>query len=172
VSDDRPADPHLSVPPPDPWPAGPAPARPPATLQQTRRNSAVVYGFVALVSAAALARGWVGATTTGGRIAVAVVFGTILVGTLAVWVLNVRNPLELQVWDDRVVLAPTTGRQVHEPLTRDGGQVALVRRRVAKSYTWVLHQPGTDRWLPLDLFDLRSVSATLLERGWLPPPQP
>jgi hypothetical protein len=122
------------------------------------------------VSAAALVRGVLGATTTGGRIAVAVLFGGLLVGTLVTWVAMRRNPLELQVWDDRLVLVPVNGRQVHAPLDRAGGPVALGRRRVGRTFVWGVHQPATDGWLSLDLFDLRQVGEALTSRGWTPPP--
>lgn len=130
----------------------------------------MVFGFIAVVAAAALARGVVGATTTGGRVAVAAIFGTLLIGTVVAWVLLGRNPLELQISDDRIVLVPSTGRQVHEPLWRGGGPVELIRR-AAQSSTWTLHQPATGRLLLLDLFDINAVRATLAERGWRPPPQ-
>jgi hypothetical protein len=144
------------------------PAGGPTVVRPRPRDRRAVFGLLIVLFAVALVRGALGAQTTAGRVTVLVVFGLLTAGTIAVAIAVARNPIVLEVHDDRVLLrGERSGVQLHDALLRADGLVEVVRRGTLKHPIWVVRQPATDRALNLDLLDAAVAAAALRERGWL-----
>ena len=73
-------------------------------VTESRPQVGILFGFLVLALAVALARGVTGAQTTSGRVAAAV-FGSILVvAFIASWMLMTRRPARMEVTDTVIVL--------------------------------------------------------------------
>ena len=134
-------------------------------IQQSRTQISLLFAFLMLASAVALARVEPSAQTTGGRVAGAVVFGGLLVVFAASWVVSLRRPGRLEISRDAV-------RYV-----RRNGQVSTLSRQQGKKLRWVrplrgrvwrmgLTIEGTDTVLFVGVFSRRPVQDACLARGW------
>ncbi len=80
----------------------------------------ILFGFLSLAAAVALARGIFDAQTTAGRVTVAVIFGILLVVFITDWIVAIRRPARLEVTEDaiRVRAAQWPGVQLVAPVGR------------------------------------------------------
>jgi hypothetical protein len=76
------------------------------------QQSDEALGQVHVCSAPALARGVIGAQTTGGRVAVVVIFGALLVLLITRWVIIGRSPARLEITEDAIRFVPAARRCV------------------------------------------------------------
>lgn len=156
----------------------------PIVLTGKKRRTLTAPVFLAVVFAAALARGVTGAQTTSGRVAVVVSMGTLLAVTLAYAFWIVRNPPErLEIGPDGIVWFLKPGHGI-----RLGTAPPIHVRRVFigqgtnRTTTWVLRdtsgtatrfRPGTETALDttiaeidLTAFHPDAVVDALARAGW------
>jgi hypothetical protein len=78
-------------------------------VTESRQQVGILFGFLILAFAVALARGVTGAQTTSGQVAAAV-FGSILVVAFtAGWIVMIRRPARLEVTEDVIRYVPRNG---------------------------------------------------------------
>jgi hypothetical protein len=125
-----------------------------------------LFAFLAVAFALALFRGLAGAHTTGGRIAVSVVMGGLLVLVVALWLNAVRRPSVLEVASERIHLVNRAKKRSGDLVKSQGSEVGLVARRSGRYFTLLLRQSSTTRSLPLPLFSRRAVAHACRAQGW------
>src|ERR1700746_3640134 len=64
----------------------------PTIIAESRAHVSILFGFLTLAFAAALARGVTGAQSGPGRVAVAIFCGMLLGGFIAGWIVTLRRP--------------------------------------------------------------------------------
>lgn len=138
----------------------------PIVIKQKRSSVIVIYGFVAVASAAALVRGHTGAETESGRIVVDVIFGLLTLGSIALLVSLLRSPGSIAVARDTIT---------H---THRGAPNSVVLRRTGDLYvggtmigttggrTRYLKVVGSDDAIPLEVFDYAELQRACVAMGW------
>jgi len=71
-------------------------------VRESRAQISTLLGFLTVACVAALARGVPGAQTAAGRVAVAVVFGGLLVILVVGWLVMLRRRRRLEITEDAV----------------------------------------------------------------------
>jgi hypothetical protein len=123
--------------------------------------------FAALVAVFVLAfiRGYPGATTTGGRIAVIVFAGAVTSLLLLFWVRMIRKQTLLEVTPQAVTLVEPTGKRT--TLSRESGDEILVTVTGGGRYrTAALTIAGSGTLLPLSFFSMSEIKRQCLASGW------
>jgi hypothetical protein len=123
--------------------------------------------FAALVAVFVLAfiRGYPGATTTGGRIAVIVFAGAVTALLLLFWVRTIRKQTLLEVTPQAVTLVEPTGKRT--TLSRESGDEILVTVTGGGRYrTAALTIAGSGTLLPLSFFSMSEIKRQCLASGW------
>lgn len=138
----------------------------PIVVEQSQRNTTIIYGFLAVMFALAAVRGHMGAETTAGRIVGDVIFGTLAIGSIALLIVMRRNP-------GRV----TVGREVISYSHR-GAKNAIVIPHTGDLYiggtmigttggrTRYLKVQGSDQGIPLEIFDQQALERACVAMGW------
>lgn len=143
--------------------------QPTPRVSVVRPSRAQRDGLAALLLLAfgfALVRGLIGAETTIGRVAVGVIFGGVVLMILAGWLRLVRRPDLLEVSDEEIRYAPSSGRE-HPIIPRDHGEtLRFVARSAGRLSFLALSQPGSGTMLALHLFSRKSVQAACEAHGW------
>jgi hypothetical protein len=67
---------------------------------ESRSQIGILFGFLSLAFAVALARGVTGAQSTPGRAAVAVIFGILVLVCVRAWIVMIRRPARLEIAGD------------------------------------------------------------------------
>ncbi|HEX2319358.1 MAG TPA: hypothetical protein VHJ18_10295 [Streptosporangiaceae bacterium] len=123
--------------------------------------------FAALVAVFVLAfiRGYPGATTTGGRIAVIVFAGAVTSLLLLFWVRMIRKQTLLEVTPQAVTLVEPTGKRT--TLSRESGDEIFVTVTGGGRYrTAALTIAGSGTLLPLSFFSMSEIKRQCLASGW------
>jgi hypothetical protein len=123
--------------------------------------------FAALVAVFVFAfiRGYPGATTTGGRIAVIVFAGAVTALLLLFWVRTIRKQTLLEVSPEAVTLVEPTGKRI--TLSRESGDEILVTVTGGGRYrTAALTIAGSGTLLPLSFFSMSEIKRQCLASGW------
>jgi hypothetical protein len=123
--------------------------------------------FAALVAVFVLAfiRGYPGATTTGGRIAVIVFAGAVTALLLLFWVRTIRKQTLLEVTPQAVTLVEPTGKRT--TLSRESGDEIFVTVTGGGRYrTAALTIAGSGTLLPLSFFSMSEIKRQCLASGW------
>jgi hypothetical protein len=155
---------------------GTAPGTPPGSaaiiVAESQLHIGILFGFLTAVVAAALARGVIGAQTTGGRVAVVVIFGALLVLLITRWVIIARSPARLEISEDAIRFVPRRA-QVRVLSRAEGDELRFFRRSAGRS--WILGLtvavPGTAAGpgqvlSPLNFFSRKAVRQAGRSRGW------
>jgi hypothetical protein len=141
-------------------------------VAESRLQVSTLFGFLTLVAAAALIRGVIGAQTTGGRVAVIVIFGALLVLFIARWVIIARRPAHLEITEDAIRYVTRAGK-ASELSRHEGDELRFFRRAAGR--TWILGltvaAPGTSAGpgqvlTPLSFFSRKAVRQGCQTRGW------
>ena len=125
-----------------------------------------LFGFLTAVVAVALARGVVGADSTGGRVAITIVFGGLLVLILVGWIRLVRRADRLEVSAESVRYISGSGKETHIIIRADGPDLRFVARGAGRFSFLALQQAATGALIPLHLFARRPVTAACEQSGW------
>jgi hypothetical protein len=132
---------------------------------ESRAQISAPLGVITLAFAVALARGVTGASTASGRVAVAVIFGLILVLFGRAWVVMLRHPGRLEVTAEEVRYVRRGGRV--SALSRQwGDELSFVKVRRGRIWTRGLTVAGTDNVILLGYFPRDAVREACRSRGW------
>jgi len=158
-------------------PAGHPPARQYATrmgavlgptiVTESRWRVSILFGFLTLAFAVALARGMAGAQTTSGRAAVVVFCVVLLAVFISAWIRTLRRAASLEIMEDEIRYVRRKGESA--TLSRhQGSQLFFVRRnRGGRIWTLGLAMTGTDTVMDLGLlFSRKAVQQACRARGW------
>jgi len=137
----------------------------PVIVQESRLALNVLFGGLLAVLVLALVRGVAGAQTAGGRVAVAVIFGTAAAVAAWAWVVVIRRRGRLEITGQAITYAGGKGQPV--TLSREQGDVLRVVARGAPRYpARCLTIQGTSTVIPLSYFRLSEVRRACAARGW------
>lgn len=124
-----------------------------------------LFGALTLLFALALWRGFTGATTTAGQIAVVVFCGGVLALLAWAWTYALLHPRQIEISAEAVTLTGPGGER--ETLSRSSGDelrvVVVGSGRYRRS---ALTIPGSGTNLPLGFFSLGEVQRGCTEYGW------
>ena len=134
-------------------------------VRESRAQLRALFGFLTLVCAAALARGVPGAQTTAGRVAVAVVFGGLLVVLVVGWIVTIRRPRRLEITEGAVRYVQRNG-QVATLSRQQGDELRWVKQLRGRTWRLGLTIVGTDTIMLLGTFSRKAVRQACLARGW------
>jgi hypothetical protein len=113
----------------------------------------------------AFIRGYPGATTTGGRIAVIVFASALTALLLWIWVKTIRRQAKLEISPEAVTLVEAGGKRT--TLSRESGDEILVTVIGGIRYrTAALTIAGSGTLLPLSFFNLSEIKRQCLATGW------
>jgi hypothetical protein len=125
-----------------------------------------LFGFLVAAFALALVRGVMGASTSTGRIVVAVVFGALTVVGFVAWMLRRRRAPWLEISDTAIELA----RPGSAPRARfdraAGGALRFVVVGSWRARSLALQQVGSDTRLGLQFFNRAAVETACIAHGW------
>lgn len=154
-------EPSSGVPP--PGPAGPAADT--IVLRQSRLQRDGLFGALIAVFLVALLRGYPGAQTTTGRVAV-VVFVSVVTAALAVgWVRLIRRPCRLEISSQTITFVD--GKGAARVLSRSSGdELKLVSLGSGRYRQYGLTIQGADTVLPLPFFSAKQVKRQCRAAGW------
>jgi hypothetical protein len=137
-------------------------------VRQSRAQRDGLFAGLVAVFALAFARGYPGAQTPGGRVAVAVFIGVVIVVLAAGWVRLVRRGTHLELSAQAIALVEA-GSQV-AVLTRDsrdsGDELRLVSVGRGRYRSWGLTSAGASTVITLPFFSRREVSRQCEAAGW------
>ena len=147
---------------PAPWPADPAGA---IVLRQSRLQRDGLFGALIAVFLVALVRGYPGAQTTTGRVAV-LVFVSVVTAALAVgWVRLIRRPCRLEISSQTITFVD--GKGATRVLSRrSGDELKLVSLGSGRYRQYGLTIQGADTVLPLPFFSAKQVKRQCRAAGW------
>jgi hypothetical protein len=137
----------------------------PTIIAESRAHVSILFGFLTLAFAAALARGVTGAQSGPGRVAVATFCGMLLGGFIAGWVVTLRRPTRLEISEDAIRYARRNGR-AYTLSRRPGTELRFVKQHSGRIWTLGLSVAGTDTAILLSLFSRNAVRQACLARGW------
>jgi hypothetical protein len=147
--------------------AGQYPDRGVIVVTQSRPQFRFLFGFLIVVFALALVRGVAGASTVTGRVAIAVISGILLAGSVVGLVFVTRRVDRLEVTEDAITYVTWSG-QHKAVLSREWGDEIRLDRRLYGGRLWieVLTIPGTGKTIDLMVFPRDQVRRACLARGW------
>src|SRR5579863_1781832 len=135
------------------------------TVRESRPQVNTLFGFLTVACAAALARGALGAHTTTGRAAVAIIFGGLLVILVSGWVVTIRNPGRLEITQSAIRYSRR--REPVSVLSRQqGDELRFVKELRGRSWRLGLTIAGTSTVMLLGAFSRKAVRRACLARGW------
>ena len=135
-------------------------------VSQSGPQMRVLFGFLFVVSAVALARGVTGAATEAGRVAIAVIFGALTAGFLVGLVLATWRLDRLEVTEQAITYVRWSG-QNKAVLSREwGDEIRFVRRYSGIWPVDGLTIEGTDKIITLPTFSRAEVQRACVARGW------
>jgi hypothetical protein len=139
----------------------------PTIVTESRWQVSILFGFLTLAFAVALARGGTGAQTASGRVAVVVLCVVLLAVFISAWIRTLRHPARLEITEDAIRYVPRKGQSATLSL-QQGNELDLVRRnRGGRIWTLGLAIMGTDTGMDLGLlFSRQAVRQACRARGW------
>jgi hypothetical protein len=135
------------------------------TVRESRGQIGVLFGFLTVACAVALARSALGAHTATGRATFAVVFGGLLVLFIVGWVIATRRPRRLEITQDAVRYVQRNGQVATLP-RQLGDELRWVKELRGRTWRRGLTIVGTDAVLLLGTFSRERVEQACLARGW------
>ncbi len=134
-------------------------------VRQSHLQRDGLMGLLVVVFLAAQVRGYTGAQASGGRIAVAVIFGAIAVMLLVGWVGLMLRPSRLEISPQAIVLVDSKGER--KGLSRQSGdQVRVIQLGSGRYRRAGLTIPGSGTAIPLPLFSVAEVTRQCGAAGW------
>jgi len=134
-------------------------------IRQKRLQRDGLFGALIAVFVLAFARGFPGAATTGGRIAVAVLTGGVAAVLLWGWIKVIRRPSHLEISPEVVTLVEADGTRT--TLSRaSGDEIAVTTVGGGRYRRPALTIVGSGTILPLIFFSLNEIQRECLAQGW------
>lgn len=135
-------------------------------VSESRSQIGILFGFLSLAFAVALARGVTGAQSTSGRAAVAVIFGILVLVCVRAWIMMIRCPARLEIAGDVIRYVPRRG-PVATLSRQQGDELRFVQRpRGPRIWTIELTIAGSGTGIVLGFFSRGAVRQACLARGW------
>jgi hypothetical protein len=134
-------------------------------VAQSRKQRDGIFGFLVAVFVVALVRGLIGASTSAGRIAVAVFVTAVLAALVTIWVRVVRRPEHLEVAHAAISLVRTGGPPVGFD-RQAGDQLRFVMSGGGRYRRLGLMSVATGTVIPLGFFDKKAVRSACEGVGW------
>jgi hypothetical protein len=134
-------------------------------IRPSRLQRDGLFGGLLLVLVLAFARGFPGATTTGGRIAVAAFTGGMAVLVLWGWIRLIRRPSHLEISPEAVTLVEPGGRRTTLPRA-SGDKITVAALGGGRYRRSALTISGSGTMLPLSFFSLAEIQRQCLACGW------
>lgn len=135
-------------------------------VTESRPQVGILFGFLILAFAVALARGVAAAQSAAGRVAVVVFCCSLEVAFIAAWIAAIRHPARLEVTEDGIRYVRRNGQESRLP-RQWGDELRFVRRRRApRIWTLGLTIAGTDTAIILGVFSRNAVRQACRARGW------
>jgi hypothetical protein len=135
-------------------------------VSESRSQIGILFGFLSLAFAVALARGVTGAQSTPGRVAVAVIFGVLVLVCVRAWVMMARRPARLEIAGDVIRYVPRHG-QVSSLSRQQGDELRFVKRQQGpRIWALELTVAGSGSGIVLGFFSRNAVRQACLARGW------
>ena len=149
---------------PGPGPAADAPAAA-IVVRQSRLQRDGLFGALVAVFLIALARGYPGAQTTAGRIAVVVFVSVVTAALVLGWVRLIRRPCRLEITGQAVTFVD--GKGATRTLSRrSGDQLRMVAVGGGRFRQPGLTIQGAGTVIPLPFFSTKEVRRQCLAAGW------
>jgi hypothetical protein len=134
-------------------------------IRPSRLQRDGLFGALVLVFILAFIRGFPGAATTGGKIAVLVVTGAVTALLVWGWVRAIRRPGILEISPEAVTLVEPGGQR--KTLSRASGDEILVTTVGGGRYRKpALTIAGSGTVLPLSFFSMSEIQRQCLACGW------
>lgn len=134
-------------------------------IRPSKLQRDVLFAALVAVFVFAFIRGYPGATTTGGRIAVIVFAAGVTALLIFFWVRTVRRQTLLEVSPETVTLVEPSGKRTS--LSRESGDEILVTLTGGGRYrTAALTIAGSGTLLPLSFFNISEIKRQCLASGW------
>jgi hypothetical protein len=137
----------------------------PIVVRQSRAQRDGLFAGLVAVFALAFARGYPGAQTPGGRVAVAVFTGVVVALLAAGWVRLVRRGTHLEVSAQAISLV-AAGSQVAVLTRESGDELRLVSVGRGRYRNWGLTSTGAGTVITLPFFSRREVKRQCVAAGW------
>jgi hypothetical protein len=135
-------------------------------VSESRSQIGILFGFLSLAFAVALARGVTGAQSTSGRAAVAVIFGILVLVCVWAWIMMIRRPARLEIAGDVIRYLPRNG-PVSTLSRQQGDELRFVQRlRGPRIWTIELTIACSGTGIVLGFFSRNAVRQACLTRGW------
>jgi len=134
-------------------------------IRPSRAQRDGLFGVLLVVLILAFARGFPGAATTGGRVAVAAFTGGMTALLLWGWIRLIRRPSHLEISPEAITLVEPGGRRT--TLSRASGDEITVTAVGGGRYRRsALTISGSGTVLPLSFFSLGEIQRQCLVSGW------
>lgn len=134
-------------------------------VRQSRAQRDGLFGGLAAVFVVALWRGFTGAQTSGGRVAVVVFCGLVLTGLTVLWVRYARRPSRLEIASQVITYVDPNGKQ-RLLTSAPGSELAFTTLGSGRYRTRALTIRGSGSVIPLPFFSARRVRRECTARGW------
>jgi hypothetical protein len=134
-------------------------------LRQSRAQRDGLFGGLAAVFVVALWRGYTGAQTPGGRVAVVVFCGLVLAALTFVWVRYARRPSHLEITSQAITYVDPQGKQ-RTLASSPGSELAFTTLGSGRYRSRALTIRGSGTVIPLPFFSAREVRRECAARGW------
>ena len=136
------------------------------TVHPSRLQRGGLFGFLTIAVGLALVRGLVGAETTAGRVAIAVIFGGILALILAGWIRLARRVDRLEISAETIRYTSASGKETHLLSRANGLELRFVAKGAGRFSFLALQQVQTGTVVPLHLFARGPIEAACEQNGW------
>jgi hypothetical protein len=134
-------------------------------VRQSRVQRDGLFGGLLAVFALAFARGFTGAQTSGGRIAVAVFVGVVSALLVWLWVRSIRRPCRLEISSQSVASVSRQGQTIS--LSRQwGDELRVVSIGGGRYRSRGLASRGASTVIPLPFFSLAEIRRQCVAQGW------
>ncbi len=134
-------------------------------IRQSKLQRDGLFGILLILLAVAMYRGEAGASSSGGRIAIAVIGGAIAVGLIWAWVRMITRPSLLEMSADAVTLVQPGGER--RTLSRAAGnEIVVIVTGGGRYRRPALTIAGSGVVLPLGFFDLNTIQRQCQADGW------
>jgi len=134
-------------------------------VRESRVQRDGLFGGLVAIFVLAFARGFTGAQTSDGRIAVTIFSAAVISLLVTGWIVIVSRRSRLEI--SRATISYVTRRSDRLVLSRRaGGRLRIVRLGSGRYRRPGLTIDGSDQALPLGLFSVRKVKQACMAKGW------
>jgi hypothetical protein len=134
-------------------------------VQQSKAQRDGLFGVLVAVFVAALVRGFTGAETGAGRVAVIVFTGGVIAVLLVLWVRTVQRPSRIEI-SSEAIRYRGPGSKLLTLSSQSGKDLSPVALGSGRYRTRGITVRGTGVVIPLPFFSYREIRQQCAARGW------